>query len=115
MVVEVRVPSADIGFVKVSQPVDVKLQPFDSSIYGSIPGKVVSIAGTSVQDPDDRLYYYRARVELTRQFVDAANRRYPIQPGMPLIADIQGQQHSLLSYILKPFTRTLDSALREKP
>jgi HlyD family type I secretion membrane fusion protein len=111
--VEVRVPSADIGFVKLGQPVDVKLQPFDSTIYGSVPGKVISIAANTVQDPDDRRYYYKARVELDRQYVDAANRKHPIQVGMPLVADIKGPQRSVLRYIFQPFTRTLDSALRE--
>ena len=111
--VEVRVPSADIGFVKLGQTVDVKLQPFDSSIYGSVPGQVVSIAGASVQDPDDRRYYYKARVALERQYVDTAGRKYPIQVGMPLVADIKGPQRSVLRYIFQPFTRTLDSALRE--
>ncbi len=111
--VEVRVPSADIGFVKPGQKVDVKLQPFDSTIYGSVPGKVVSIAANTVQDPDDRKYYYKARIQLERQFVDVANRKYPIAVGMPLVADIKGPQRSVLRYIFQPFTRTLDSALRE--
>ena len=111
--VEVRVPSADIGFIKLGQNVDVKLQPFDSSIYGSVPGQVTSIAGASVQDPDDRRYYYKARIALDRQYVDASNRKYPIQVGMPLVADIKGPQRSVLRYIFQPFTRTLDSALRE--
>ena len=111
--VEVRVPSADIGFIKLGQKVDVKLQPFDSSIYGAVPGQVISISGASVQDPDDRRYYYKARIGLDRQFVDAAHRRYPIQVGMPLVADIKGPQRSVLRYIFQPFTRTLDSALRE--
>ena len=111
--VEVRVPSADIGFVSVGQKVDVKLQPFDSAIYGSVPGKVLSISGTSVQDPDDRRYYYQARIQLDRQYVDVARQKYPVQVGMPLVADIKGQQRSVLRYIFQPFTRTLDSALRE--
>jgi HlyD family type I secretion membrane fusion protein len=111
--VEVRVPSGDIGFVKPGQKVDVKLQPFDSTIYGSVPGKVVSIAANTVQDPDDRKYYYKARIQLDRQFVDVANRKYPIAVGMPLVADIKGPQRSVLRYIFQPFTRTLDSALRE--
>jgi adhesin transport system membrane fusion protein len=110
---EVRVRSADIGFVKPGQAVDVKLQPFDSSIYGSVPGRVVSIAASTVQDPDDRQYYYKARVQLDRQFVDVQNRKYPIQVGMPLVADIKGPQRSVLRYIFQPFTRTLDSAFRE--
>lgn len=70
---EVRVPSSEIGFVKPGQEVDVKLQPFDSTIYGSVPGRVVSIAASTVQDPDDRQYYYKARVQLDRQFVDVQN------------------------------------------
>ncbi|MFQ6539725.1 MULTISPECIES: HlyD family type I secretion periplasmic adaptor subunit [Aphanothece] len=111
--VEVRVPSSDIGFVKTGQKVEVKLQPFDSTIYGSIPGRVSSIAASTVQDPDDRRYYYKARIELDRQYMDAENRRYPIQVGMPLVADIKGPQRSVLRYIFQPFTRTLDSALRE--
>lgn len=111
--VEVKVPSKDIGFVKVGQPVDVKLQPFDSSMYGSVPGKVMSVAGTTVQDPDTRQYYYLARLQLDRQFVDARHKKYAIQPGMPLIADIKGQSKSLLRYLLQPFTRTLDSAFEE--
>ena len=110
---EVRVRSADIGFVKPGQAVEVKLQPFDSTIYGSVPGRVVSIAASTVQDPDDRQYYYKARVQLDRQFVDVANRKYPIQVGMPLVADIKGPQRSVLRYIFQPFTRTLDSAFRE--
>ena len=111
--VEVRVPSGDIGFVRPGQKVDVKLQPFDSTIYGSVPGRVLSIGGNSVQDPDDRQYYFKARIQLDRQFVDVANRKYPIAVGMPLVADIKGPQRSVLRYIFQPFTRTLDSALSE--
>ena len=110
---EVRVPSKDIGFVKVGQVVDVKLQPFDSTIYGAVPGKVLSLAGTTVQDPDTRQYYYLARVELARQYVDQRNKKFPIQVGMPLVADIKGQRKSVLQYLFQPFTRTLDSAFRE--
>jgi multidrug efflux pump subunit AcrA (membrane-fusion protein) len=80
-----------------------------------VPGRVISIGGHSVQDPDDRKYYYKARIQLDRQFVDVASRKYPIAVGMPLVADIKGPQRSVLRYILQPFTRTLDSALRETP
>lgn len=112
--VEARVRSSDIGFVNVGQPVEVKLQPYDASIYGSVPGKVVSIAPSTVQDPDDRQYYYKARIELDRQYVDPKNQKYPIQVGMPLVAEIQGPRRSVLRYLFQPFTRTLDSALRER-
>ena len=113
LLAEVRVPSKDIGFVTPGDAVDVNLQPFDSSIYGSLPGQVLSVAGSTVQDPDDRQYYYTARIALDHQFMDSRQKRFPIQAGMPLVADIKGQQRSVLRYIFQPFTRTLDSALRE--
>lgn len=111
--VEVRIRSSDIGFVRPGQSVEVKLQPYDSSIYGSVPGKLVSISPSTVQNPDDRSYYYKARVELERQHVDGSNNRYPIQVGMPLVADIQGPRRSVLQYLFQPLARTFDSALRE--
>ena len=67
----------------------------------------------NVQDPDTRQYYYLARVELARQYVDQRNKKFPIQVGMPLVADIKGQRKSVLRYLFQPFTRTMDSALRE--
>jgi HlyD family type I secretion membrane fusion protein len=112
-VAEVRVRSSDIGFVKPNQPVDVKLQPFDSTIYGSVPGKVLSIAASTVQDPDDRQYYYKARVQLDQQFMQVGGRKEPIQVGMPVIADIKGEQRSVLRYLFQPFSRTMNNALRE--
>ena len=111
--VELRVPSKDIGFVKVGQNVDINLLPFDSSIYGTVPGKIESIAGTTVQDQATGGYYYLARVGLEHQYVDANSRKLPIQAGMPLVGDIKGQQRSVLRYLFQPFTRTIGSAFRE--
>ncbi len=112
-IVELRVPSKDIGFVKVGQDVDVNLLPFDSSIYGTIPGKVTSIAGTTVQDPDSGGYYYLTRVGLDQQFLKPGQQKMPVQAGMPLVGDIKGDRRSVLRYIFQPFTRTIGSAFRE--
>jgi adhesin transport system membrane fusion protein len=112
-IVELQIPSKDIGFVNIGQSVDIKLLPFDSSIYGTINGKITSIAGTTVQDEDTGKYFYQARVSLDHQYLDANNKKIPIQAGMPLIGDIKGQQRSVLRYLLQPFTRTIGSAFRE--
>jgi len=111
--VEIRIPSQDIGFVSVDQEVKVNLTPYDSSVYGSIPGTLVSISGDTVQDPDDRRFYYLGKVRLDRQFVDPNGEKYPIQVGMPVIADIQGQRSSVLRYLFQPFVKTLGGAMRE--
>ncbi|MEB3264761.1 MAG: HlyD family type I secretion periplasmic adaptor subunit [Synechococcus sp.] len=112
-VVEARVRSADIGFVTEGQSVSVKLKPYDSSIYGSISGKVVSISPSTVQDPDDRQYYYQTRISLDQQYVGSGDKKFPVQVGMPVVADIEGPKRSVLRYLFQPFTRTLNSAMRE--
>ncbi|MFM7675968.1 MAG: HlyD family type I secretion periplasmic adaptor subunit [Synechococcus sp.] len=111
--VEARVRSADIGFVTEGQTVSVKLKPYDSSIYGSISGKVVSISPSTVQDPDDRQYYYQTRISLDQQYVGSGDKKFPVQVGMPVVADIEGPKRSVLRYLFQPFTRTLNSAMRE--
>jgi len=112
-IVELRVPSKDIGFVSVGQDVDVNLLPFDSSIYGTVQGKVTNIAGTTVQDPTTGKYYYLSRVKLEKQSLNIGKKKLPIQAGMPLVGDIKGERRSLLQYIVQPLTRTLGSAFRE--
>lgn len=112
-IVEARVRPTDIGFVKQGQKAEIKLQPYDSSIYGSVPGIVTSISPTTFQDPDDRQYYYRVRIALERQYVDQAKEKFPILPGMTVIADIQGPKRSVLRYLFQPITRTINSAFRE--
>ncbi|MCP9793060.1 HlyD family type I secretion periplasmic adaptor subunit [Vulcanococcus limneticus] len=111
--VEARVRPADIGFVKLGQKAEIKLQPYDYSIYGAVSGQVIAISPTTFQNPDDRQYYYRVKIALEDQFVDAKNRRYPILPGMTLTADIQGPKRSVLRYLFQPLTRTMNSAFRE--
>ncbi|WP_231597848.1 HlyD family type I secretion periplasmic adaptor subunit [Synechococcus sp. CBW1002] len=112
-IVEARVRSTDIGFVSKGQTVSVKLKPFDSSIYGSVSGKVLNISPSTVQDPDDRQYYYETRISLDQQYVGSGDKKFPIQVGMPVVADIEGPKRSVLRYLFQPFTRTLNSALRE--
>lgn len=112
-IVEARVRPSDIGFVKAGQKAEIKLQPYDSTIYGFVPGVVTSISPTTFQNPDDRQYYYRVKIALERQYVDPQKKLYPILPGMTLVADIQGPRRSVLRYIFQPIARTMNSAFTE--
>lgn len=111
--VEARVPSKQISSVKVGQSVDVNVLPYDSTIYGSVPGEVLRISGDSVQDPVNNSYYFLATIKLDRQYINASKNKYPIQVGMPVIADIKGIQSNLLSYLFQPFLRTVKGSFSE--
>ncbi len=52
VLVEARVRPADIGFVKVGQPVLIKLSAYEYTIYGGLRGVVHSISPDALGDPD---------------------------------------------------------------
>ena len=85
----------------------VKILPYDPSIYGTVDGKILSISGSSTQDVLDGLFYYQTTVKLDQQEIIKGDRKYRLQPGMPVETDILGDKTNLLAYIVRPIIRTL--------
>ena len=104
-IAEIKVLSKDIGFVKSSQNVDVKVLPYDPSIYGSLNGKILNISGSSTQDPADGQFYYLTTVALDSQEISKGANEYPLQPGMPVQTDVLGDRINLLWYLASPVVR----------
>ena len=46
--VEAQVENKDIGFVKEGQPVEIKVETFPFTLYGTIPGKVLSVSDDAI-------------------------------------------------------------------
>src|SRR3546814_7206783 len=63
--VEAMVQNRDIGFIRPGQKVDVKLETFLFTKYGTIPGEVTSISRDAVADEKAGLIY-PIRVALDR-------------------------------------------------
>jgi adhesin transport system membrane fusion protein len=113
MVVEARIQTKDIGFVKLQQPVDVKLAAYDYTRFGSAHGTVETLSATTFQD-DKGTPFYRARIRLAENHLGDDPTRNTIIPGMTVMADIQTGQKTVLSYLLKPIVRATGEALRER-
>ena len=105
-VARVRILSKDIGFVEKEQEAEVKIIPYDPSIYGTIKGQIKSVSGSSSQDPKDNLFYYLSDVKLANQEIKKGERSYALQAGMPVEVEILGDKTNLLSYIIIPLTRS---------
>lgn len=114
LLVEARVSPRDIGFVAVGDPANVKVTAYDFSTYGGLPGRVLEVSADSIYDEVERVAYYRVLIETERSFVESQGRRYPIVPGMITDVEIITGSKSILSYLLKPITRGLGTALTER-
>lgn len=117
LIVEAKVRPADIAFVKPGLPATVKLDAYDYSIYGSLHGTVTYISADTLNE-DARagdMPYYRVQVKTRdRNLSSRANERIDIQPGMTATVEIKTGSRTVLRYITKPITKTLDESLGER-
>lgn len=121
VLVEARVKPADIGFVKVGQPVAIKLSAYDPTVYGALRGKVLSISPDALGDPERAANadgtWYRALVDAERDSFKAGEgkRARPLEvlPGMTGTAEIRTGARTVMEYLLRPMLRTQE-AFRER-
>lgn len=114
LIVEARISPRDIGFVSVGDPANVKVTAYDFATYGGLSGKVVEVSADSIYDETERESYYRVLIETKRSYIEKDGQRFSIFPGMITDVEIITGAKSILSYLLKPVTRALDTALSEK-
>ncbi|MDJ0845208.1 HlyD family efflux transporter periplasmic adaptor subunit [Crocosphaera sp.] len=111
LIAEVNITNQDIGFVRVGQRVDVRIDSFPFSEFGDIKGEVLSI-GSDALEPDEIHQYYRfpAKVQLDQQYLDTAERDIPLQSGMSVTANIKVRENrTVLSLITELFNKKVES------
>ncbi|MGQ3045420.1 MAG: HlyD family type I secretion periplasmic adaptor subunit [Niveispirillum sp.] len=99
LVADVRVSPRDIGFVKVGQPVKVKIQAFDYTRFGRVEGTLESVSPTTFLD-EQKQPYYQARVRLGTNHVGNADLHHVLVAGMTVQADITTGEKSLIQSLL---------------
>ena len=113
LVIEARVQPADIAFVHPGQRAVVKLTAYDFSIYGSLAGHLEHVSADAITDEEGKSAYL-ARVRTERTHMGKDELTLPIIPGMVAEVDIVTGEKTVLQYLLKPFLRARERALRER-
>ncbi|EPE60671.1 type I secretion membrane fusion, HlyD family protein [Exiguobacterium sp. S17] len=113
LVAEVKLLNKDAGFVRVGQPVSIKLEAFPFTRYGTIPGRIRSIGSDSVADEKLGLVY-TAWVTLDREFINRDGQRTKLTPGMAATADIRTGLRTIMSYLISPIDEARLNAGHER-
>jgi len=113
LLVETRIRPSDIAFVTVGQRAVVKITAYDSSIYGSMEGKIEHVSADSVQPPQGEPYFV-AHVRTDASSLRFRDRALPVSPGMTAFVDVLTGKKTVLEYLLKPVNRARERALRER-
>ncbi|SDK36118.1 membrane fusion protein, adhesin transport system [Methylophilus rhizosphaerae] len=110
LVIETKVQTKDIAFIRPQQPAVVKLTAYDYSIYGSMDGLVEDIAADSTIDDKGNAFY----VVKVRTIKNNLGKNLPIIPGMVAQVDILTGKKTVMSYLLKPVLKAKSYALTER-
>jgi HlyD family secretion protein len=127
MVAEIVIRSADVGYTKPGDPVEVKVDAFPFQRHGSVKGELQSVSqesfapnGATEQTDAERAplpagagAVHRGRVELLSTELEKLPEGAHLTPGMTVRAEIRVGTRTILSYFLYPLTRGLSEALKE--
>ncbi|MBF0213155.1 MAG: HlyD family efflux transporter periplasmic adaptor subunit, partial [Magnetococcales bacterium] len=118
LIIDAKIHPADIAFVRTGLPANVKFDAWDYSIYGSFPG-VVDYISVDTLDDEGRSSkadpFYRVRVKMEgKNFVSQGPEPVKIQPGMTSTVEIITGKNTVLSFLTKPVTKTLDESFGER-
>jgi len=110
---EVVVDNKDIGFVHPGQAVEVKLETFPFTRYGTVPATVRHMAADAVAD-DKRGAIFPATLTLGRSVIEVNGQRVALSPGMNLSAEIKTGRRRIADFLLSPIQQAAHESLRER-
>ena len=119
LLLEAKVAPKDIADLSLDQVATLRLDPFDSSIYGSVDGKVSFISGDTVTEegarPGGEQTFYIVHIAIPENPVTTSiGKTVELIPGMTGQVDIKTGNRSVLTYLLKPIVKTMNQSFGEK-
>jgi len=112
LVLETKIPPADIGFIYPGLKAKVKFTAYDFAIYGGLEGSVERISADTITDEEGNSFYI-ARIKTDKNHLGTEDTPLFLMPGMTASVDIIVGKHTVLDYLLKPIIKAKDTALRE--
>ena len=111
--VEAQVENKDVGFVSEGQPVEIKVEAFPFTLYGTIPGRVLTVSGDAA--PIEKVgLVYPTRVSMDRGTIQVEGKQVHLTSGMAVTVEIKTGQRRVIEYLLSPLLKSVQESLRER-
>lgn len=103
-IIEVMVLNKDVGFIRVSQLAEIKLDTFPFQKYGTIRAEVLSISPDAIEDQKMGMVY-KVRVKPAWTDLLVEGRRVSIAPGMTASVEIKTGSRRIIEFFLSPIIK----------
>lgn len=106
LVASVYLTNRDIGFVREGMTVDVRIDSFPSTEFGSIKGKITSIGSDALAPTQERQFYaFPAKIQLESQTLSVNGKPISLQSGMSVNTSIIVRKRPVLSILTDLFDK----------
>ena len=108
-IAKVYITNKDIGFVKIGQQVDVRIDTFNFSEFGDIKGTIEWIGSDAL--PPDQVYPFArfpAKIRLSQQTLTVKGSAIQLKPGMSVKANIKLRDRTVMSIFTDMFYKQSD-------
>tara|TARA_B100000029_G_C17505199_1_gene934197 strand:- start:112 stop:1347 length:1236 start_codon:yes stop_codon:yes gene_type:complete len=115
LIVQAKLPVDQIGYIKKSQKVNVKLAGKNNASYDTINGKVIGISPDAIySDKEKNNAYYEVKIETEKHYFEKGLEKYYMYPGTQVLAMIEIGSRTIADYIFEPLIVNFNRALSEK-
>jgi len=114
---EVYAENKDIGFIKVGQTAEVKVETFNFQKFGMVDATVVEVSADAVNEPSDLEKNKKFKLIMDpvgKPVMDVMGEEVPLSVGMNVSAEIKIKEKRIIDFFLDPFRRYTSEALRER-
>ena len=134
--IEAYLENRDIGFVKVGQTAEVKIESFPFTRYGSLEATVARISTDAIPEQDAQLIegdparatknagfagaqrtqnlVFPVTLEPAGRTMNVDGLKVPLSPGMAVTVEIRTGSRRILEYVFSPLVETASKALKER-
>ncbi len=113
LVIEARLPTQDIGYIKAGQPVMVKLTSSAGRRFGGIDGVVVNVSPDTLTTKEGKPYY-KVRIETKKSKFQRGKLEYRLFPGMQVVTSIRTGTRTVMQYLFGSYLNSASDAMRER-
>jgi hemolysin D len=109
VIAKVYITNKDIGFVKIGQQVDVRIDTFNFSEFGDVKGTIEWIGSDAL--PPDQVYPFArfpVKIKLAHQTLAVKGNASQLKPGMSVKANIKLRDRTVMSLFTDMFSKQSD-------